>query len=197
MAGKSNTRRVEEISRFKETVLDTAVALMKEEQEWGNVSVNKIAAIMRYTPPNIYHYFKNKDDIKFQLGVRGSRIIQKKLNEAIAKRYATPKDKLYAVAQQYWNFAFENEELYDLMFHTRQKKLDRDLVWSNIKIVMNAIQEVDPELDTEDKAYQSYQTLFCLIHGFISIKFNKRIPVNDRYFKQMFQAALKNHIEAI
>ncbi|MEM8886984.1 MAG: TetR/AcrR family transcriptional regulator, partial [Bacteroidota bacterium] len=75
----SKTRRKEDIEKFKKIVLDTAVQLMREKKEWGQVSVNKIANIMRYTPPNIYHYFENKDDILFHLCQRGSTIIGRKL----------------------------------------------------------------------------------------------------------------------
>jgi len=67
MPSVSKLRRAEDIENFKSTVLDTAIVLMREQKDWGQVSINKIAKIMRYTPPNIYHYFKNKDDILFQL----------------------------------------------------------------------------------------------------------------------------------
>ena len=52
MVNLSKARRAEDIENFKRTVLDTAVQLMQDKKEWGLVSVNKIAKIMRYTPPN-------------------------------------------------------------------------------------------------------------------------------------------------
>lgn len=187
-------RREAEKEQFKETVLDTAVKLMKKENNWYAVSINKIAAQMGYTPPNIYHYFKNKEDIKFHLGVRGSLVIKEKLKKIELKTYQNPVDKLFDIAVQYREFAFENQELYDIMFHTRQERIKQDLVWENIKVVMKAVKEVDTSIDTEDDNYKAYQTFFCLIHGFISIKFNKRIPVNEKYFNEMFENALKKYI---
>jgi len=122
----SKIRREEDIENFKRTVLDTAVQLMREKKEWGLVSVNKIANIIRYTPPNIYHYFKNKDDILFHLCQRGSTIIGTKLRTVDAGNFEDDREKLYQMGLQFWAFSVEHEELYDLMFHVRQKKLELD-----------------------------------------------------------------------
>jgi len=195
---QSKIRREEEIENFKKAVLDTAIFLMREEKDWGMVSVNKIASIIRYTPPNIYHYFENKDDILFHLGVRGSQILGAKLKSVANKSYSDPHEKLFHVGLQFWDFSIKNEELYDLMFHVRQKKMDLNLVLNNIKTIQGVIKEVNPKIQTELDAYKVFQGFHCLIHGFISIKMNNRIPISDHvYFKQLFEDSLKKFIEQI
>jgi len=194
----SKIRRAEDIEKFKTTVLDTAVKLMEESKDWGKVSVNKIAKIMRYTPPNIYHYFKNKDDILFQLCQRGSTIIGTKLRTIDQKTFENNQEKLYQMGLQFWNFSVEHEELYNLMFHVRQKKLELDLILENIEILKNTIKTINPNIQSEEEAFQIYQGFHSLIHGFISIKINNRIPIGDHIsYQLLFEKSLKKHISQI
>ncbi|MBX2872666.1 MAG: TetR/AcrR family transcriptional regulator [Saprospiraceae bacterium] len=191
-------RRAEDIENFKRTVLNTAVELMREKKNWGMVSVNKIAQIMRYTPPNIYHYFENKDDILFHLCQRGSTIIGTKLRIIEARTFSDNREKLFEMGMQFWNFSVEHEELYDLMFHLRQKKLELDLILPNIKIMQDTIKAINPKITTDEEAFQIYQGFHSLIHGFISIKMNNRIPIgDDQSFQQLFEQTLRRYIQQI
>lgn len=198
MVNASKARRAEDIENFKRKVLDTAVQLMSEKKEWGLVSVNKIANIMRYTPPNIYHYFKNKDDILFHLCQRGSTIIGNKFRTIAAQEFENDRERLYQMGLQFWDFSVEHEELYDLMFHIRQKQLELDLILKNINILKNTIKAINPNIKTSEDAFQVYQGFHSLIHGFISIKLNNRIPIGDHTsYQQLFEKSLKKYISQI
>jgi AcrR family transcriptional regulator len=194
----SKIRRKEDIENFKNTVLDTAIRLMHEENDWGMVSVNKIATIMRYTPPNIYHYFENKDDILFQLGCRGSRILNAKFEAVYSNMSYSPREKLRQIGVAYLEFSEEHGELYDLMFHVKQKKLDKRLISKNIIIIQDIVKSVNPSIKTDDEAYKIYQGLHCLLHGYISIKRNNRIPMgDDAYFNNLINEALRKFVEDV
>lgn len=194
----SKVRRKEDIENFKSTVLDTAILLMREENDWGMVSVNKIASIMRYTPPNIYHYFENKDDILYQLGCRGSRILNAKFSAVYSNPTYSPREKLRQIGLAYWEFSEEHGELYDLMFHVKQKKLDKELISKNITLIQNIIKSVNPEIKSDDEAYKIYQGMHCLLHGYISIKRNNRIPMgDDAYFNELLSEALGKFVEEV
>lgn len=194
----SKIRREEDIENFKTKVLDTAILLMREKKDWGQVSVNKIANIIRYTPPNIYHYFKNKDDIKYHLSHRGSTIIGAKLRKVEKKNFKDNRNKLYQMGLQFWVFSVEHEELYDLMFHTRQKKLELDLILENIEILKETIKSINPKIKSKDESFQVYQGFHSLIHGFISIRMNNRIPIgNKKSYKKLFEKSLKKYVDQI
>lgn len=191
-------RRAEDIENFKKSVLDTAVDLMREQKDWGQVSVNKIANIIRYTPPNIYHYFENKDDILFHLCQRGSSIIGSKLRVIYNQDFIDSREKLYQMGLQFWGFSVEHAELYDLMFHTQQKKLELDLILANIEILKKTIISMNPEIKNNEEAFQAYQGFHSLIHGFISIRMNNRIPTGDEnYYQKLFEKTLKKYVDQI
>lgn len=194
----SRIRRQEDTENFKKKVLDTALLLMHEENDWSMVSVNKIASLMRYTPPNIYHYFESKDDILFQLGCRGSSILNSKFRAVAENAEWTPREKLLQIGVAYWDFSVEHGELYDLMFHIKQKKLPKELIYNNIKTIQGIIKEVNPVITTDMEAYKVYNGLHCVLHGFISIKRNNRIPIDDHnYFKVLFDEALNKFVEQV
>ena len=99
---------------------------------------------------------------------------------------------------QFWNFSVEHEELYDLMFHIRQKKLELDLILPNIKIMQDTIKMINPAITTDEESFQVYQGFHSLIHGFISIKMNNRIPIgDDQSFQQLFEQTLRRYIQQI
>lgn len=194
----SKTRREEDIENFKKTVLDTAVLLMQKENDWGMVSVNKIASIMRYTPPNIYHYFENKNDILFQLGCRGSNILNAKFQAVANNINYTPREKLMHIGIEYLNFSVEHGALYDLMFHVKQKKINTALISKNIEIIQSIVKSINPDITTDKDAYKIYQGLHCLLHGYISIKRNNRIPLGDDVsFKELVDEALEKFVAQV
>lgn len=195
---QTKLRRAQDIENFKSSVLDAAIQLMKEENDWGLVSINKIAALIRYTTPNIYHYFENKDDIHFHLGQRGLELLGDKLKNIASLEIVDKNEKLFVLGLQFWEFSIEHPELYDLMYHTRQKKIDKSLLLENINVIKTVIKEVKSHIQTDEDAYKAHQGFHCLIHGFISIKMNNRIPINDQsYFEELFKESLRKYINQI
>ena len=99
---------------------------------------------------------------------------------------------------QFWGFSVEHAELYDLMFHTQQKKLELDLILANIEILKKTILSMNPEIKTDEEAFQAYQGFHSLIHGFISIRMNNRIPTGDeKYYQKLFEKTLKKYVDQI
>ena len=76
-----------------------------------------IAKKIEYSPTTIYLYFKNKDDIFYELHNLGFI----KLGEAQESLLAIkdPFERLTAHAKKYIQFAIENQEYYDIMFIMR------------------------------------------------------------------------------
>jgi|GEM_PF-1244115 len=194
----SATRRKEDAENFKKSVLDTAIDLMREKNDWGMVSVNQIASLMRYTPPNIYHYFESKDDILYQLGCRGSSILHSKFTAVENNPIWNPREKLRQIGVAYWDFSVEHGELYDLMFHVRQKKLNKEMIFLNVNLIQGIVRQVNPHLISDQETYKVYNGLHCLLHGYISIKRNNRVPIDNlEYFKELFDEALLNFVNQV
>src|ERR1700710_2678013 len=112
MASKDRILRLKEETRIN--ILDAALQIVKEEG-WQALSMRKIADAIEYTAPIIYEYFANKEAILLELTRKGFLILSKDLQEAKSK-HRLPGKQLEAMWFAYWNFAFANKELYQVMF---------------------------------------------------------------------------------
>ena len=112
MGSKERIQRLKDENRTN--ILDAALQIVKEEG-WQALSMRKIADIIEYTAPMIYEYFANKDAILMELANQGYLLLAKKVKQA--KSTETDLEKqLEAMWFSYWDFAFEERELYQLMF---------------------------------------------------------------------------------
>lgn len=169
MASKDRILRLKEETR--NNILDAARKIVKEEG-WQGLSLRKIADAIEYTAPIIYEYFANKEAILQELTKQGYLVLNKDL--ILAKQSKeNPTEQLEAMWLAYWNFAFENKEMYQLMFGVEmttchmvafpEVQTPYDLFTETIIEVMG-----DKNAD-EDTICQKYYTYYSVVHGLISI----------------------------
>lgn len=169
MASKDRILRLKEETR--NNILDAACKIVKEEG-WQGLSLRKIADAIEYTAPIIYEYFANKEAILQELTKQGYLVLNKDL--ILAKQSKeNPTEQLEAMWLAYWNFAFENKEMYQLMFGVEmttchmvafpEVQTPYDLFTETIIEVMG-----DKNAD-EDTICQKYYTYYSVVHGLISI----------------------------
>jgi AcrR family transcriptional regulator len=106
-------RKQREREQMQRLILDAAKEIFLEKG-YNQTSIRNIADKIEYSPGTIYLYFTEKDDIFFALH-----------NEAFGKLFSLfaplamveePFERLKAMGKLYMDFAFNNKDLYDLMF---------------------------------------------------------------------------------
>src|ERR1700709_1251300 len=112
MASKERILRLKEETRIN--ILDAAFQIVKNEG-WQALSMRKIADKIEYTAPIIYEYFANKEAILQELTKKGYSLLSHELQTAKDK-HRLPAKQLEDMWMAYWNFAFAQKELYQLMF---------------------------------------------------------------------------------
>jgi AcrR family transcriptional regulator len=158
--------------------------------------MRKIADEIEYTAPIIYEYFANKDAILMELTRKGFLMLAKQLEEARDK-HRDPAKQLEAMWMTYWNFAFAERELYQLMYGVRvsccemakimpESEKPMDLIWDIIVELML------PHVGTEEEVCTKYYTFWSVIHGLISINM-----VNRGNTEETNQEVLKTAITGI
>lgn len=106
-------RKEREKHEMRELVLQTALTLFIEKG-YDSVSIRKIADVIEYSPGTIYLYFKDKDEIFFELHNRGfTEFYQYQLS---VQNISDPLKRLEAHGKAYLEFALSHKELYDIMF---------------------------------------------------------------------------------
>lgn len=168
MASKDRILRQKEKTRVN--ILNAACQIVKNEG-WQGLSMRKIADAIEYTAPIIYEYFSNKDAILLELTKQGYNILNKEIEKA-KEAAETPSEQLEAMWMAFWDFAFANRELYQLMYGVemtccskkpKEAEVTCNLYTSVIKKIMHKSNPSDEVIN------QKHITFFAVILGLISI----------------------------
>ncbi|MBE9597839.1 TetR/AcrR family transcriptional regulator [Pedobacter sp. MC2016-24] len=109
-------RKEREKGEMKKLITDAAMRMFLEDG-YAKTSIRNIAESIEYSPGTIYLYYKDKDELLYEV----QRQAFLKLVSAF-KEHATSADPLVRLSQMgktYVSFGLENPELYDLMFIIR------------------------------------------------------------------------------
>lgn len=182
MASKDRILRLKEETRIN--ILDAALRIVKEEG-WHALSMRKIADAIEYTAPIIYEYFSSKDAILLELTRKGFLILANDLEKAKAQHTAALDQQLETMWLAYWNFAFANKELYQVMFGVSTncccqevKGLpEANLPWDLFTPVIGKLMQI--ENLNSDIICTKYYTFWSIVHGLVSINILGRDSSDD------------------
>jgi AcrR family transcriptional regulator len=168
MGSKDRILRQKEETR--KNILDAAYCIAKEEG-WKGLSMRKIADKIEYTAPIIYEYFSNKDAILKELTIKGFIQLTKNLEQAKSESQI-PEEQLEKMWMAYWDFAFEDKELYQVMYGVQMNCCTER--WSVTVNAYNLFGDVIAKImedsnPSEELIRQKYFTFFSVFHGLISV----------------------------
>ena len=196
MASKDRILRQKEETRTN--ILDAAYAIVKEEG-WQGLSMRKIADKIEYTAPIIYEYFSNKDAILQELTGKGFIKLAKELEKAKAK-FEKPEEQLEAMWMAYWDFAFTDTEMYQVMFGVQMNCCSQQCSAQErpYKLFTSVIAEIMKDSNpSEEMIKQKYFTFFSVIHGLIAINIINRSEIMETINNQILKDAIGGIIKSI
>jgi AcrR family transcriptional regulator len=106
-------RRERERQAIRQSILSAARQIAAEEG-WQAVTTRKVADSIEYSQPTIYEYFENKEAILLALLHYGYEQMLQTMQQA-ASRTENPEERMLALSEAYWDFAFTSPELYQVM----------------------------------------------------------------------------------
>ncbi len=198
MASKERIARLKEETRIN--ILDAALQIVKQEG-WQALSLRKIADAIEYTAPIIYEYFANKEAILLELTRKGFLLLDRDLQQAKAE-HRLPAKQLEAMWLAYWNFAFANKELYQVMFGVStncccelvNQLPEAELPWDAFTPAIGELMHIE-DLDS-DVICTKYYTFWSVVHGLISINILGR-DSSDDINRQVLRDAITGIIRSI
>lgn len=195
MASKDRIQRLKDDTRCN--ILSASLDIVKEEG-WPALSMRKIADKIEYTAPIIYEYFSNKDAILQELTRMGYIKLAKKMEEA-SSSLTDPAGQLEAMWMAYWSFAFENKELYKVMYGVEVNCCSFENVCEVLRAPANMlkekIKEVVPEDKRDDQKYidTKFYTFWSVVHGLISINLTRQ-GASEEMNRQVLKETLSSII---
>jgi AcrR family transcriptional regulator len=197
MASKDRIQRLKDDTRCN--ILAASLDIVKEEG-WPALSMRKIADKIEYTAPIIYEYFSNKDAILHELTRMGYVKLGKKMEEARIQ-FTDPAEQLEAMWMAYWNFAFTEKEMYQVMYGVEANCCVLENACSDIKgpadMLWNKIEEIVPaEKRTEAYVDSKFYACWAVVHGLISINMTRQLT-SEETNKQVLKDALGGIINSM
>ncbi len=106
-------RKEKQKLEIRKAILDASMKLFVE-QGFENVSIRKIADLIEYSPTTVYLYFKDKNEILFNLHEIGFQKMAEYNADLLTIK--NPLVRLHKMGEHYMQFGLEHPAFYDLMF---------------------------------------------------------------------------------
>lgn len=162
-----------------------ASAQLIEETGLDHLSLKKVAEYLQISSPSLYNYFKDVNDLKFELSMLLMNRLSDRISMATIGRSAS--DAIMAMSEACYSFAKENPELYKtilLMPSLSEKLIDRGKQLTHvIELIFQSY-----GLNAQQTTYKTRE-LRSMIHGFISLEqagyFRRDVSVTESYKKMI------------
>ena len=185
-------------------ILETAQQIFIEEG-FEKASIRAIADRIEYSPATIYLYFKDKNDLFFSVHEMGFDRLLAEMTIAI-EGITDPLEELRRRGYAYMKFAFENPEMYDLMFilNAPMDTLKEEENWhSGHKCFMLLCETLQRGIEAKSLKFNQIEvaamSIWSFMHGLVSLKIRNRFKkFNDQTdINLLMTASLEQMIELV
>jgi AcrR family transcriptional regulator len=188
-------RRQREIETVKAAILEAARKLAIAEG-WPKVSIRKIANAIEFTPPVIYEHYKNKEAILIELEDIGFRQLRYALEEARAET-TDPAEQLIRMSETYWEWAFQQGELYQVMFNLegiRSTPPTSTALRESGKPVIKTLQQLHLFQAEVEELFFNW---WGLVHGHVSIVMSQQVSGMQHQLRRYLLAGVRRFIQGM
>lgn len=106
-------RKEREKQELRDLILRTAAELFRTKG-YEKTSIRAIADAIDYSPGTIYRYFKDKDELMFEISEKGFKLFYEYQNSV--SNIENPLERLKKIGDSYIRFALDYPSFYELMF---------------------------------------------------------------------------------
>ncbi len=173
-------RKEKQKKEIRKRILDASIKLFVEEG-FENVTIRKIADIIEYSPTTIYLYFKDKNEIFYELHELGFQKMAA-LNRNL-ENIKNPLTRLFKMGENYIGFGLANPEFYDIMFILRAPMQTLESMdncdWKNGETALHNLMRIVEEC-MQKKFIQKGNTkavsmaIWGMVHGLVSLQIRDR-----------------------
>lgn len=174
-------RKAREKESLKARILEAARNLVVKEG-FDKVSIRKIAKAIEYSPGTIYLYYKNKDELFYDLHEQSFKVLLQHLMPTQDEQ--DPVQRILKMGEQYIDFAVSYPNDYELMFldESPLKTEEAEAEWNCAHDVFQClIDTLQYALDKEVIAPQPIELLalntWAHVHGLISLYLRNRFKM--------------------
>jgi AcrR family transcriptional regulator len=175
-------RKIREKTELRQIIIDAALKIFVNEG-YEKTSLRNIAESIEYSPGTIYLHFKDKDELLFAV----HEVAFTKFFELMAPLLLIndPKERLLQMGHIYIRFAYDNPELYGLMFMDKAPMNcleTSDGAWVSGQMALNLLRttvtQCFEDLNLNEFEIDVYTTsIWSFVHGLTSLGIRDRFCV--------------------
>ncbi len=176
-------RKERDREEMKERIIDAAIRMFLQEG-YEKTSIRNIAEKIEYSPATIYLYYKDKDELLYDVQKQAFD----KLNQVFREKVTAtdPLKRLKQIMFTYVRFGKNNPELYDLMFIIRapMNGIKEHEKWENgddaFGFLVKCISEcIEKKLIRYEDPMIAALSIWAMGHGLVSLDLRCRLKVID------------------
>ncbi|MBB5623083.1 AcrR family transcriptional regulator [Pedobacter cryoconitis] len=186
------------------TMITTAAMKMFLEDGYAKTSIRNIADAIEYSPGTIYLYYKDKDELLFEVQAQAYL----KLLEAFKQNITSTDllERLEQLGKTYVSFGLANPELYDLMFIIRAPtNVDETVHGHNghatLTYTISLIEEcIQADLLIFKDANQAALQIWSMAHGLVSLNLRCRLKImipEEASIPEILNKAIEDYLFSI
>lgn len=185
-------RKEREKQEMRKRILHAAMTMFLEEG-YDKTSIRNIAEKIEYSPATLYLYFKDKDELLYE--VQKEAFIQ--LHETFLKDITSgePLEQLRQICRSYVRFGLNNPELYDLMFIIRapMNVVEEKEAWENgtdaFGTLIGILQRcIENKLIRYNDVMIAALSVWSMTHGLVSLDVRCRLKVMEMTEENLLNA---------
>lgn len=197
-------RKERERQEMRERIIEASMTMFVEEG-YEKTSIRNIADKIEYSPATIYLYYKDKDELLYDVQGRAfEKLLQLFQEKATSK---SPWKRLEQLCETYVRFGIEQKELYNLMFITQapMNVINEHELWTNGQTAFDFL--IDCVQDCMDKDLLRYKdvptaalSIWAMGHGMVSLNLCCRfkiIQMEEHAMEPMVQHIVKEYLRMI
>ena len=165
-------RKIRVKEETRKSILGAALDIARQEG-WQALSMRKIADMIEYSATTIYEHFDSKDDILLVLTKAGFQQLNESL-KSVTQQGLTAVEIIESMWLNYWQFAVEHKEVYQLMFGVetycpgQDNRMPEAIAFADL--FKTVIRTLMAEQDiTESAVAAKFYCYWSLVHGLIAI----------------------------
>lgn len=204
-------RDVKEIKNIQNRILEAALNIIVQEG-YPALTMRRIASKIGMTAPNIYNYYKSKDELYISLVIQGFEILQQELT-SVYEAHQDPVERGAALARAYINFGLKHSSYYDIMFtyptpkyndyvgtpleklSEVEYKISMDIATLALNVVKSLMSK---ELAADDEKVQMYFiAAWSMLHGMISLYNSKVVRYTIQDTEAIYEMMIPEFLKLI
>jgi AcrR family transcriptional regulator len=149
----------------KKTILNAAGKLFSKKG-YDAVTMREIAKEAGCSHTTIYLYFKDKEQLLYQLSMPILNTLHQKLQQIASMNTLTGEAKLKEISREYILFGLNNQNMYDIFINAKSSRVD----------------EEEPELEINKLRVNMFGVLMQVIGECLSMEKNEQVLAFTRIF---------------